>query len=136
MFKSVKSQQGFTLLELLVVIVIIGILALLVIPNLSSAPKKARDVDRKTDLGGIQKALEEYNLSFGTYPAALSSLTPTLLKVLPADTGIAPYNYTYVQSGIGYTLKACLENGNDTGKNTAVDAACAPSNRSYTLIQN
>ena len=121
--KTIQSEKGFTLLELLVVIVIIGILALLVIPNLTSAPKKARDIDRKTDLGAIQKGLEEYYLSYAKYPTLLTELTamsPPIIKVLPTDTS-------------AYSLKACLENGSDTGKNTATDATCAPSNRSYLL---
>ena len=136
--KTIQSEKGFTLLELLVVIVIIGILALLVIPNLTSAPKKARDIDRKTDLGAIQKGLEEYYLSYAKYPTLLTELTamsPPIIKVLPTDTiGTGVYVYTYTPSGTSaYSLKACLENGSDTGKNTATDATCAPSNRSYLL---
>ncbi|MEO7617681.1 MAG: prepilin-type N-terminal cleavage/methylation domain-containing protein, partial [Candidatus Saccharibacteria bacterium] len=65
--KVLKKQSGFTLLELLIVIVIIGILALLIIPNISSAPKKARDTQRKTDLRAAQKALEEYYVSNQAY---------------------------------------------------------------------
>jgi type II secretion system protein G len=137
--RRVKSESGFTLLELLIVIVVIGILALLIIPNLTSAPKKARDTDRKTDLSGIQKALEEYYLSYSVYPTSLSALTgtaPALLKTVPTDalnTGVYVYTYTASSPYSSYSLKACLENGGDTGKNTANDTSCAPSNRSYTL---
>jgi type II secretion system protein G len=69
--KYIKRESGFTLLELLIVIVVIGILALLIIPNLTSAPKKARDTQRKTDLRAVQKGLEEYFVSYSAYPAAL-----------------------------------------------------------------
>jgi type II secretion system protein G len=132
------SEKGFTLLELLVVIVVIGILALLVIPNLTSAPKKARDVDRKTDLGAIQKGLEEYYLANSAYPAALSTLTtltPPIIKTIPTDTlntGVYVYTYTSASPYSTYTIKACLETA-DTGKGTVADATCTPSGRAYTL---
>jgi type II secretion system protein G len=136
----VKTENGFTLLELLIVIVIIGILALLIIPNLTSAPKKARDIDRKTDLAGIQKGLEEYFLSYSVYPSSLTGLTSgitPIMKAIPLDTlntGVYVYTYTSASPYYSYTIKSCLENGSDVGKNTANDTSCAPSNRSYTLI--
>src|SRR6478752_2117955 len=70
-----RKQGGFTLLELLIVIVIIGILALLIIPNITSAPKKARDTKRKTDITTVRKGLEEYFVNNNVYPNALSDLT-------------------------------------------------------------
>ena len=74
-----KKDGGFTLLELLIVIVIIGILALLIIPNITSAPKKARDTTRKTDLKAIQKALEEYFVSNNAYPTSSATEASALL---------------------------------------------------------
>src|ERR1041385_6236773 len=99
----IKKEGGFTLLELLIVIVIIGILALLIIPNITSAPKKARDTGRKTDLRAIQKALEEYFVSNNIYPASatwqtdLTAGNPPILKTIPVDpknTGAYVYTYT------------------------------------------
>ncbi|HSX02035.1 MAG TPA: prepilin-type N-terminal cleavage/methylation domain-containing protein [Candidatus Saccharimonadia bacterium] len=122
-----KKEGGFTLLELLIVIVIIGILALLIIPNITSAPKKARDTQRKTDLRAIQKGLEEYFVSNNVYPNALTDLTggnPPIMKAIPTDpnhNSTTPYTYTPANTNSTYTLNACLENANDTG--TGVKAA-------------
>src|SRR5665647_1314491 len=109
--KTLRKQGGFTLLELLIVIVIIGILALLIIPNITSAPKKARDTQRKTDLRAVQKGLEEYFVSYNVYPAALTQLsdgttgTP-IMKSIPTDPNHnATTPYTYTPAGTGYKLE-------------------------------
>ncbi len=128
------KQGGFTLLELLIVIVIIGILALLIIPNITSAPKKARDTKRKTDITAMRKSLEEYFVSNSSYPATPAALSDTsggqtpLMKVVPTDPkNVTPLLYTYTLGtpANGYTLKACLENGSDNGANVAADATCS-----------
>ncbi len=144
----IKKQGGFTLLELLIVIVIIGILALLIIPNITSAPKKARDTQRKTDLKAIQKGLEEYFVSNNAYPTqvsaanvttALTSLTsgnPPVIKTMPADpknTGVFVYQYTSAD-GTAYTLHGCLENGGETvGGPVTNDTNCTGTSRAYQL---
>lgn len=128
----IKKQGGFTLLELLIVIVIIGILALLIIPNITSAPKKARDTQRKTDLRAVQKGLEEYFVSNNNYPAAgtwqgdLTGGTPPIMKAIPSDPKGAATPYVYTPSGTpatSYKLEACLENAGDNGTSVV-----APSN--------
>jgi general secretion pathway protein G len=124
MSKSIlKKQSGFTLLELLIVIVIIGILALLIIPNITSAPKKARDTKRKTDITTVRKGLEEYFVNNNVYPNALSDLTTgsaPIVKTLPTDpknTGAFVYTYTPANTNTTYTISACLENDQDNGDN-------------------
>lgn len=144
-----KREQGFTLLELLIVIVIIGILALLIIPNISSAPKKARDTQRKTDLRAAQKALEEYFVSNQAYPtsasatdittalAALSTGSAPPLKTIPTDPkNVDPFKYLYTSTdGQTYTLTACLENGGDTSTGTTAGVnGCTT--KSFQLQQN
>jgi len=60
--KSNALHKGFTIVELLIVIVIIGILSALVLNTISGVQKEARDTARKTDLVSIKKALITYNL--------------------------------------------------------------------------
>ena len=114
-----KIKNGFTLIELLVVMVIIGVLAGLILPNYMSARERARDVQRKSDLEQIQKALELYKMdqSSPEYPADLSLLTSNHMKVVPSDpknVGEHVYIYTINTSdSLKYTLTACLENASD-----------------------
>lgn len=64
---SSKKQSGFTLIELLVVIAIIGVLSGMVLVSMQDARAKARDARRKQDLAQIAKAVELYNLDYGSY---------------------------------------------------------------------
>ena len=65
-----NKRKGFTLIELLIVITIIGILAAALLPNVLSAPARARDAARIADLQKISAALETYNADEGSYPIA------------------------------------------------------------------
>ncbi len=143
MQKLLKKQDGFTLLELLIVIVIIGILAVLIIPNLASGPARARDAQRKSDLRNVKTALETYYNDNNSYPtanpgggsaascviagnstcigAALSSGTTPYMKTVPSDpknTGSYVYTYLPTPSGcstacVSYSMTATLENTKD-----------------------
>jgi len=121
------KQEGFTLLELLVVIVIIGILAVLLVPNLASGPQRARDSQRKSDLRNVQTALESYHSDKDSYPsgdyAGLTALlAPDYVKSLPTDPKTKG-DYTYTPAGCtgaactSYTLSATLENTKDSAIN-------------------
>lgn len=117
-FKGIKARQGFTLLELLIVIIIIGVLAILIIPNLISGPARARDSQRKADLQTIKNSLEGYYNDNNSYPVSLEILTQgtaPYIKTLPTDPKTKTA-YIYTTAGnppSSYILKANLENPND-----------------------
>lgn len=64
-----KRNQGFTIVELLIVIVVIGILALLVVTTYGGIQQKARNSKRSADIGTIQTQLEAFYQDKGHYPS-------------------------------------------------------------------
>jgi general secretion pathway protein G len=73
MQKITNRQTGFTIVELLIVIVVIGILAAISIVAYNGVQAKARDSQRISDLKSIVKALEAYKVNNGTYPTPVST---------------------------------------------------------------
>lgn len=67
--KRLAQMTGFTLIEIMVVVVIIGILAMVVVPSIISRPDEARMVRAKQDVSTIVQALDLYRLDNGFYPA-------------------------------------------------------------------
>ena len=85
MFKN-KKQKGFTLIELLVVIGIIGLLASIIVVNLTGARKRARDTKRIADVRQLQTANEDYYGKNGKYPTTIGDLvTGTQIPKWPLD---------------------------------------------------
>lgn len=74
------KQAGFSLIEIMVVVVILGILAALVVPKIVSRPDDARIVKAKQDVLSIQNALELYKLDNGFYPTTDQSLMALVEK--------------------------------------------------------
>ncbi len=100
------NQQGFSLIEIMVVVVIVGVMAALIVPNLMDRPDQARTVAARQDIGTLMQALKLYRLDNGRYPPAqegLSALTGgsqpgqakgrSYLDQLPNDPWGAPYQY-------------------------------------------
>lgn len=72
----IHHQRAFTLIEMLIVIVIIGILAAALIPRLQSVQSRARDTKRKTDLQQLSNGVSIYNADNGGYPYGASASWP------------------------------------------------------------
>jgi type II secretion system protein G len=115
-----KNQKGFTIIELLVVIVIIGILVALALPNLFSAQARGRDTDRKNELKNLQQKLETYFNDNNGYPAEAGFATDIAAS---ADETTGPRNDAYTYNALdegcadgactSFSLTANLENDDD-----------------------
>jgi general secretion pathway protein G len=75
-----KSLSGFTLIEVMVVVVILGILAALIVPKIMSRPEQARLVKVKQDVLAIQSGLDLYKLDNGFYPSTEQGLAALVKK--------------------------------------------------------
>ena len=69
-----RAQRGFTLLEIMVVVVILGILAALVVPKIMSRPDEARVMAAKQDIASLMQALKLYRLDNLRYPSTEQGL--------------------------------------------------------------
>lgn len=85
-----QRQRGFTLIEVMVVLVIIGVFAALVVPNVLERPDQARATAASSDVGSIMQALKLYRLDNGSYPTAQQGLQALVEK---PTTGKEPSNW-------------------------------------------
>ena len=96
-----KKQDGFTLIEIMVVLIIIAIMASFVVPSVINRPDQARFTKVKNDILTIESALDLYKLDNGTYPSNDKGLEALIedednlyLKRLPLDPWNEPYQYS------------------------------------------
>jgi general secretion pathway protein G len=85
-----SHQSGFTLIEILVVVVILGVLAAMVVPRIMQRPDQARIIAAKNDIRTIISALKLYRLDSGTYPSTDQGLMALVQK---PETGNIPRNW-------------------------------------------
>ncbi len=132
---QINKQEGFTLLELLVVMVIIGLLAGYVGPKYFSQLGKSETKAAKAQIEALAKALDTYRLEVGHYPSTeqgLASLNtqpsgedkwhgPYLSKGLPKDPWGKPYLYKYPGEYGDYDVWSMGSDGVHGGEETASD---------------
>jgi general secretion pathway protein G len=90
MNRRFKGQDGFTLIEIMVVILIIGLLALMVVPRLRGVADRAKRTKAQADIQELKQALDRYYLDNGSYPTTDQGLQAL---VSPPTGGRLPSNY-------------------------------------------
>lgn len=148
LFNSAKKRQsGFTIAELLIVIVVIAILASIGFVSVSALQKNAHDTSVQNDLSNIAKKIKMYHATYGVYPAGNAQLTTAGLKINKGsygshyNNGSGSYNLLYCRmpaaaptefalvaystTGNGYQISKDGTLGKYTGPKTGSLAMCA-----------
>ena len=101
MIKKNKLSSGFTLIEIMVVLIIIAIMASFIVPSVISRPDEARATKVKNDIMALEGALDLFKLDNGRYPTNSEGLSilvegdlNTYLKRLPLDPWGSPYQFS------------------------------------------
>ena len=130
------AEQGFTLLEIMVVVVIIGLLAAMIVPNLMGNIDKAQISRAKSDIRGIETALNLYRLDNFRYPSTSDGLqalvtnpgetvapqwTKPYLPRLPKDPWNRPYQYAYPGQHGEFDVYSYGADGQEGGEGTNAD---------------
>ena len=129
--ESIAKVRGFTMIELLIVIVIMGLLASLVAPKFFSQLSSSERGIAAAQMSAFEMALDTYRLDMGRYPSKLEELRassdkkwggPYLPKKIPLD----PWGYPYVYSlpgenGAPYSLKSYGADGQSGGEGPNAD---------------
>ena len=133
---NLAKHRGFTLIEIMVVIVIIGIIAALFVPNIIGRGDQARRTAVETDLRSIGATLDLYRLDNAHYPATDQGLEALVAKPdgypepknynpeayarkLPTDPWGSPY--VYINNGSGFDLYSLGSDGAEGGEGTSED---------------
>ncbi len=135
-----SNQDGFTLIEIMVVILILGLLATIVVQSLRGATDKAKRVKAQADIAELKTGLDRYYLDAGSYPTSDQGLQALVaapsggqvpanyesggyLQSIPKDPWGNPYFYQ--SDGNSYVLKSYGADGVEggDGKNADIDGS-------------
>lgn len=136
-----RDSRGFTLIELMVVVVILGILAGLIIPRIMGRPEEAKQLKAKMQIEQLEQALKLYYLDNGEYPTTEQGLTALvekpIIEPIPKrwreegylEKGKVPHDpwknsYVYISPGIhssDFDLESYGADGEDGGEGKYAD---------------
>lgn len=125
MLKKLRGNAGFTLLEVLAVVALLGVLGAMLLPSLDSAAGRAKNARLESDLATIDNAILLYKMDNGTCPSALSDLVDEYIiakgKKFEDATGT---ELVYTPSGdkLTYTLKGKNADGEPVMSDGSSDA--------------
>jgi len=134
MRRKTQDRRGFTLVEIMVVIIVLTILAAAIIPNLTGRTDDARVARARSDVANLETALEQFRLDMGRYPTTEEGLEalrqppqsddaykwkgPYIKKPVPLDPWGHPYVYVCpgVENPDSYDLESYGADGQDGGE--------------------
>jgi general secretion pathway protein G len=132
--EQIRNRKGFTLVELIVVMVILGMLAALVFPKLLPKVGKGRQSAAKTQIELLGQALDQFRLDTGRYPTTAEGLNallvdpgvpgwdgPYLKKAVPNDPWGRPYHYESPGTHGDYDIVSFGSDGSAGGEGEAKD---------------
>lgn len=108
-------SRGFTLIELMIVMAIMGILITIAAPNLKQSIVRAREAVLREDLFQMREAIDQYYADNGKYPAALSDLINTQEKAKSYLRAIPKDPFTNAEDWITVAPEGSGEGGGETG---------------------
>lgn len=116
--KLLRRDEGFSLIELLIVVAIIGIIAAIAVPQLMNAMDRGRQRRSMADMRNIATANGTIRVDTGAYAGALADLSPEYMQVAPAEDGWGTA-WDYSGAADTYTLTSF---GSDAGAGPAPPA--------------
>lgn len=106
------SDKGFTLVELIVVVAVLGILVAIVVPALLTAIDRSRQRRSMADMVNLAKANGMYQVDAGRYVNALAALSPAYMQVVPGNDGWGnPFQYAPAGNQRSYELRSLGKDG-------------------------